>query len=63
MMGNHHTVMVHGITQLAFFGYRLLGLGGIVRPVGRCFDQMLVRIYHHLACNKADQDGPGVNDM
>ncbi len=63
MVNNHHTVVMHSIAQLAFFGYCLLGLGAVVCPVGGRFDQVLVRIYHCLARNKADQDDPGVNDM
>jgi len=60
MISNGHAVMIHNITQLTFFCYRLLVLGRLMRMV---FYQMLVSRYHHLSCNKADQNDPGVNDM
>jgi hypothetical protein len=60
---NLHTVMVHGITQLAFFSNRWLILSGLVRIINSRCDQMLVSIHHCLPCDKADHDDPGVNNM
>jgi hypothetical protein len=62
VMGDHHTVVVHGIAQLALFGYCLLGRGSFTGTVG-CFYKVRVRKYHGLPCYKTDQDDPGVNDM
>jgi len=41
----------------------LLILCGIVDVIHSKPGMVLVRAYHGLSCNKADQDDPGVNDM
>ena len=60
MLSNGHAVVVHYIAQLTFFCHGWLILGCLTRMV---FYQMLVSRYHHLSCNKADQNDPSVNDM
>ena len=60
MLSDGHAVVVHHIAQLTFFCYRWMTLGRLMCIV---FYQMLVSRYHHLPCNKADQNDPGVNDM
>jgi hypothetical protein len=52
--------MMHGIADLALFGYGGLILSGLVCFV---FHQMLVSIYHHLSRGKAEQYDPGIDDM
>jgi len=60
---NNHAGMMHGIAQLALFGYRYPVLIRFV-CVGYCIPgHMLVSVHHPLPCHKADQDDPGVNDM
>jgi len=60
---NQHTIVVHGITQLALFGNGLLILRGLSMVMFSRFNNVLVSIYHQLTRCKADEHDPGVNDM
>jgi len=60
VISQRHAGMMHGIADLALFGYGSLILSGLVRMV---FHQMLVGIYHHLSRCKAEQHDPGIYDM
>jgi hypothetical protein len=51
MIRKRHAAVMHGITDLALFGYGGLILNGLVRFV---FHQVLVSIYHHLSCGKTE---------
>jgi len=51
VISQRHAGMMHGIADLALFGYGSLILSGLVRMV---FHQMLVGIYHHLSRCKAE---------
>ena len=55
-----HAVMMHGITQLAFFGNNSM-LRSCFRYAAKYF--VLVRINGPLPGGKADQQNPGANNM
>jgi len=50
VIGKRHAAMMHGIADLTLFGYRDL-MRSLVRIV---FRPVLVSIYHHLSCCKAE---------
>lgn len=61
---NNHAGMVHGIAQLAFFRNNLFGLVMTYNVTAACFYQlMLMNVHHILACNKADQQYPRLDNM
>ena len=51
MICQRHVGMMHGIAALALFGEGSLILGGLMNFI---FHQVLVGIYHHLSCCKAE---------
>ncbi len=56
--------MMHSITELAFFGNGLFCLVVFYYASTAYFNKlMLVSIYHILACNKADQQYPRLDNM
>ncbi len=63
--GYIHTVMVHHIAQVTFFGYRLVRNGfGRVRSCWQRFDNaMLMGINHTLTRYKTDQQQACTNNM
>lgn len=65
LAGNVHGVMMHNIAQVTFFLNDLLwNVFGNIKW-SRCAwgDVVLMRIYHKLARNKADQQNPGTDNM
>jgi len=51
LVGQCHAGMMHGIADLALFGYGSFILSSLVRFI---FHQMLVSIYHYLSRCKAE---------